>query len=92
MPTVWGRALNQLRAKKGITQGELARRHIIGKDEYYRLCHSKRGPTISTLDALLQGMGCTWQDWAIAYEDARQSKRTEQLNKIGMSNGVKHPA
>lgn len=79
MPTIWGRTLNQLRAGKGITQGELARRDIIRKDEYYRLCHSKRGPTVATLDALLQGMGCTWQDWAIAYEDARKDKCAEKL-------------
>ena len=66
--STWGKVLEQLRMRKNISQGELARKMIIGKDEYYRLCRSKRGPTIATLDALLQGMGCTWHDWAIAYE------------------------
>jgi len=66
--TLWGRILDQLRTQKGISQGDLARRMVIGKDEYYRLCRSKRGPTVLTLDALLKGMGCTWKDWALAYE------------------------
>jgi transcriptional regulator with XRE-family HTH domain len=66
--TLWGRIVDQLRTQKGISQGDLARQMIIGKDEYYRLCRSKRGPTILTLDALLKGMGCTWKDWALAHE------------------------
>jgi transcriptional regulator with XRE-family HTH domain len=67
MPTQWGRALKQLLITKGLTQGDLARRNVIGKDEFYRLCRSKRGPTVMTLDALLSGMGCTWQEWADAF-------------------------
>lgn len=66
--SIWGEILEHLRKWKGISQGDLSRRLVIGKDEYYRLCRSKRGPTLSTLEKLLQGMCCTWHDWAVAYE------------------------
>jgi len=66
--TIWGKIIEALRSQRGITQGDFARRLVIGKDAYYRLCRSKRGPTILTLDTLLRGMRCTWHDWAYAYD------------------------
>nr|MBI3611952.1 helix-turn-helix transcriptional regulator [Nitrospirota bacterium] len=66
--TIWGKIIESLRSQRGISQGDLARGLIVGKDAYYRICRSKRGPTILTLNALLMGMHCTWHDWAHAYD------------------------
>ena len=91
--SVWGKILEHLRKWKGISQGDLSRRLVIGKDEYYRLCRSKRGPTIATLEKLLVGMNCTWHDWALAYETIKASSNGKSnLGSHTVSAPAHHPS
>lgn len=77
----WGIALESLRKSSGLSQLELTHRKVITPGEYYRICRSKTGPSVNTLDKLIIGMGYTWHDWATAFESAR----TKSLLLVGDS-------
>jgi|GEM_PF-6348621 len=60
----WGLALENLRKGQGMTKADMSRHTDILKDQYFRMCHSKLGPSVVILHRWLIGMGLTWQDWA----------------------------
>lgn len=77
----WGIALEALRKESGLSHLDLTHRKVITPGEYYRICRSKTGPSVNTLDKLIIGMGYTWHDWATAFESAR----TNSLLLVGNS-------
>lgn len=64
----WGMALEELRKGKDLTLEDLFHRRITTSGEYYRICRSKTGPGVKTLNGLIVGMGYNWHDWAAALE------------------------
>lgn len=69
----WGKALEDLRQRKDISQPDMAKSGVITPGEYYRMCRAKTGPRVQTLDSLLSWLGYTWRDWADAFESAKKS-------------------
>ena len=66
--TPWGRALESLREETGLTRADVSRRTGVLKDQYYRACKGKFGPSVMVVDRWLHGLGYTWDDWAQAFE------------------------
>ena len=63
--------MERLRNAKTISHSMMAERGIITPAEYHRICRSKTGPRVQTLDRLITGFGYTWHDWAEAFEAAK---------------------
>lgn len=59
-----------MRQSKGLTHADLFHRKVTTSGEYYRICRSKTGPSVKTLNSLIVGMGYNWHDWAAALEKA----------------------
>lgn len=66
--TPWGRALESLREETGLTRADVSRRTGVLKDQYYRACQGRFGPSVMVIDRWLHGLGYTWDDWAQAFE------------------------
>jgi len=73
--TPWGRALESLRDETGLSRADVSRRTGVLKDQYYRACQGKFGPSVMVIDRWLHGLGYTWTDWAAAFEDEVERDR-----------------
>lgn len=65
----WGKALESLRVdKKDYSVNQFERDGVMKRAAYRRALIGTEGPTFMSIDKLLKAMGCTWHDFAEAYE------------------------
>ena len=65
----WGIALERLREERVLSIGELCRGADMERSQYARLCKKfVEGPSIVTMQRLLDAMKCTWAEWGQVYD------------------------
>lgn len=92
--TPWGQALDRLFRRwenvlYGQTLAEMCRRAKIERGEWWKILHqSKKGPSIEKMDALLDAMDATWNDWARFYTPLPR----EQVMRKAHHQGKRKPS
>ncbi len=71
MQTWWGCALGHLLASKGWSKNRLEQSGVIPRRQLNRLYIGVYGPSVVTVKRILDGIGASWEDWAIACEKAQ---------------------
>ena len=85
--TSWGKAIDYLLEKRGVTLGELCRAIRKERSQIYNWrFKGKNGPTVENVAAILQATSSTWHDWADAMAaTAIEGRKSHKMPRDGPS-------
>jgi len=86
--TWWAEALNRLLAAKGFSKTQLAEQGRTSHRRLNRMYQGTKGPTLTSIQIILEDIGATWHDWAVACE---QAKGVEPIQKHQMKHATRLP-
>ena len=81
---LWRRALDKLLAHAGTSKRWADRNKLAGREQFLRWKSAKRGPTLSVLERILDGLELSWQDWADLCEQVRKEVPVEKAVRGGV--------